>query len=361
MASKLAPNDSRVTHHMALIRDKTYHYIVASPPAGQPTTGTIVLLHGFPDLGFGWRYQLPMLAEELGLRVIVPDMLGYGQTDAPASPENYAYKSVCADLVELVDHVGVVGGGQAGSGNRFFVGGHDWGGAVAWRMALWHSARLRGVFSVCTPYFAPSKQKSYLSLADTAKMLPNFGYQQQLAGDELWQFVDAEPVRMRQFLQIVYGGMAALSDDEVAAKASPYLCDTTNGVNLDRLASAKPTSLLSPEELDYYAIEFARHGLQGPTNWYRTQKYNFDDEREIVCSDDKARQQIRVPSLMLSATSDTALPPILTDRMDRYFSTLTKVQIPGGHWVLWESSGAVNEQIKRFLSPLLQDTLKAAL
>ncbi|CAK7230573.1 hypothetical protein SCUCBS95973_007621 [Sporothrix curviconia] len=362
MPSKLTPDDPRVTHHTAPIRGKTYHYVVASPPAGQAAKGTIILIHGFPDLGFGWRNQVPVLAEELGLRVIVPDMLGYGQTDAPFEPDAYAYKSICADLVAIVDHVGVVGGaaGKADESKRFFVGGHDWGGAVAWRMALWHGARLRGVFSVCTPYFAPSKNR-FLPLEEMTKQLPTFGYQKQLGGDKMWQFIDAEHARVRQFLQSMYGGKATLSDDEVAAKKSPYLFDTTNGVHLDRLASAGPTPLLSPAEIDFYAAEFARHGLRGPTNWYRTLKFNYDDEREIVNGDDPARQQITVPSFMLSATDDPALPPILTAQMGKHFTNLTKAEVPGGHWVLWQSSKAVNEHIKGFLGPLLQGAAKAAL
>ncbi|CAK7241805.1 MAG: hypothetical protein STHCBS139747_003276 [Sporothrix thermara] len=360
MPSKLTPDDSRVTHHTALIRDKTYHYVVASPPAGQPAKGTIILIHGFPDLGFGWRNQVPVLAEELGLQVIVPDMLGYGQTDAPASPEAYAYKSICADLVAIVDHVGVVGAGEADESKRFFVGGHDWGGAVAWRMALWHGERLRGVFSVCTPFFAPSKNP-FLPLTEMVKLLPNFGYQKQFASEDFWQFIDAEPARVRQFLQTMYGGRAVLTDEEAAANTSIYLFDTTNGVHTDRLASVGPTPLLSPAELDFYVAEFARHGMRGPTNWYRTLKYNYDDEREIVNSDDPARQQISVPSFMLSAASDPALPPVLTAQMGKHFTDLVKAEVPGSHWVLWQSSEAVNEQIKGFLGPLLDGTAKAAL
>ncbi|CAK7197637.1 hypothetical protein SEUCBS139899_000285 [Sporothrix eucalyptigena] len=362
MASKLTPDDSRVTHHTASIRDKTYHYVVASPPAGQPAKGTIILIHGFPDLGFGWRNQVPVLAEELGLQVIVPDMLGYGQTDAPESPDVYAYKSICADLVALVDHVGVVGGnaGEADESKRFFVGGHDWGGAVAWRMALWHADRLRGVFSVCTPYFAPSKGP-FVPLSDMVKLLPNFGYQQQFAGEELWQFVDAEPARVRQFLQAMYGGKVTLSEEDAAAKKNPYIFDTTNGVHLDRLAQVGPTPLLSPSEIEYYAAEYARHGLRGPTNWYRTLKQNYEDERDIVNSENKSRQQINVPSFMLVASADVALPPILAEQMGKYFTNLSKAQVPGGHWVLWQSSAAVNEQIKGFLTPLLDGVAKAAL
>lgn len=361
MTTKLTPDDTRVAQRTASIRDKTYHYIIADPPAGQAAKGTIVLIHGFPDLGFGWRNQVPVLAEELKLRVIVPDLLGYGQTDAPENPALYAYKSICADLVALVDHVGIVGNaGEADESKRFFVGGHDWGGAVAWRMALWHADRLRGVFSVCTPFFAPSKGP-FLPLADMAKLLPNFGYQQQFASEKVYTFVDAEPARVRQFLQAMYGGKATLSEEDAAAKKSPYLFDTTGGVHLDRLSQVGPSPLLAPNEIEYYAAEYARHGLRGPTNWYRTLKYNYDDEREIVESAEAARREIRVPSFMLSATHDAALPPILAEQMGKHFTNLTKAQVPGGHWVLWQSAAAVNEHIKGFLSPLLDGSAKAAL
>jgi pimeloyl-ACP methyl ester carboxylesterase len=67
---KLVPNDSRVKQETAQIRGKTYKYIVGEPE-GTPLE-TMVLIHGFPDLGFGWRYQVPHFMS-LGFRVIVPD------------------------------------------------------------------------------------------------------------------------------------------------------------------------------------------------------------------------------------------------------------------------------------------------
>ncbi len=351
MATKLTPDDARVSHHTAPIRGKTYYYALASPPDGRPARGTIVLIHGFPDLGFGWRNQVPLLAEGLRLRVIVPDLLGYGQTDAPDAVEPYAHKSLCADLVALVDHVGVAS--SSGDDNKFFVGGHDWGGALAWRMALWHPDRLRGVFSVCTPFLPPSPGP-FLPLADLLKLLPNFAYQAQMAGDELWQAVQGE-ARLRKFLQVMYGGRAV--------DTKQRLFDVATGLDLAHLDQAGPTPLLSEDEIAFYVQEYARHGLRGPTNWYRTRRVNWEDEQVLVQAaaaksggaggTEAAKKRIDVPALMLMAESDEALPPALSKNMDRYVTTLTKVVVPGSHWVLWQSAAAANAEIEKFLEPLL--------
>ncbi|KAJ3453933.1 hypothetical protein MRS44_018565 [Fusarium solani] len=82
---KLEANDPRVTPDTASIRGKTYHYLRADPET-EPLA-TIFLIHGFPDLGFGWRYQIPHFAS-LGYQVVAPDMLGFGDTDAPDQPSH---------------------------------------------------------------------------------------------------------------------------------------------------------------------------------------------------------------------------------------------------------------------------------
>lgn len=67
---KLRPNDPRVQSLTANVRGKTYKYILGKPE-GTPRA-TVLLVHGWPDLGFGWRNQVPYLMS-LGLQVIVPD------------------------------------------------------------------------------------------------------------------------------------------------------------------------------------------------------------------------------------------------------------------------------------------------
>jgi pimeloyl-ACP methyl ester carboxylesterase len=66
----------------------------------------VVLLHGFPGLAFTWRHQIPALVAA-GYRVIVPDLRGYGLTDAPSRVEDYDIGQLTGDLVSLLDAVGV--------------------------------------------------------------------------------------------------------------------------------------------------------------------------------------------------------------------------------------------------------------
>lgn len=69
MVDKLTPND--VQHKTAVLNGKTYSYILAEPQGKR--LDTVFLVHGWPDMSFGWRYQIPYLAS-LGLRVVAPDM-----------------------------------------------------------------------------------------------------------------------------------------------------------------------------------------------------------------------------------------------------------------------------------------------
>src|ERR1700741_2284851 len=77
----------------------------------------VVLLHGFPDSGRLWRHQIPALADA-GYRVVVPDLRGFGLSDAPANVEAYASDVLAADVLALLDDAGVETG---------IVIGHDWG------------------------------------------------------------------------------------------------------------------------------------------------------------------------------------------------------------------------------------------
>ena len=104
----------------------------------------VVFSHGFPELAFSWRYQLPALAAA-GFRAIAPDQRGYGGSSRPEAIEDYSLKNLAADLVGMLDALEI--------DKAIFVG-HDWGGAVAWSMPLLYPERTLGVIGVCTPYIA---------------------------------------------------------------------------------------------------------------------------------------------------------------------------------------------------------------
>jgi pimeloyl-ACP methyl ester carboxylesterase len=95
---------------------------------GQP----VLLLHGFPDSSHVWRKQVPALTAA-GMRVIAPDLRGFGESDKPAEVEEYAISHSVADIVAVFDALGV---------DRAHVVGHDWGAGVAWALAAFVPARV---------------------------------------------------------------------------------------------------------------------------------------------------------------------------------------------------------------------------
>ncbi|KAL2257964.1 hypothetical protein VTK26DRAFT_8906 [Humicola hyalothermophila] len=352
MVDKLTPGDPRVQHRTFTIPGssppRTYHYLLASPsssssgPAGPRPVATALLVHGFPDLAFGWRYQVPFLLAR-GLRVIVPDMVGYGRTDAPRELGAYSYRSVVEDLRELVRRV--LGEAGEGEGERIVLGGHDWGGAIAWRFALWYPEMLRCVFSVCTPYFAPSAAFVPREVL-VEKLLPNFGYQLQLAGPDVEAAVVGRD-RIRAFLSIMY---AARASDGTGGLFSP-----AKGVRLDKVAepgAVGESPLLSKEEMDFYVGEFERNGIRGPLNWYRTHEINFAEEGPLV---EQGRNRVTMPALMIVASGDVALPPAMAAGMDKYCDNLVKREVKAGHWALWEAPVETNRHIGEFLDAILKN------
>jgi pimeloyl-ACP methyl ester carboxylesterase len=96
------------------------HYVTAGE--GPP----VLLLHGFPDTHAIWRRQIPALAAA-GLRVIAPDLRGYGKTDMPGEVGAYALEFLADDVLRLMDALGI---------ERAVVVGHDWGALIGWHLAM---------------------------------------------------------------------------------------------------------------------------------------------------------------------------------------------------------------------------------
>ncbi|HJL14855.1 MAG TPA: alpha/beta hydrolase [Sandaracinaceae bacterium LLY-WYZ-13_1] len=83
-------------------------------------------LHGFPELGRSWRHQLPLLAE-LGYRGWAPDLRGYGGTERPRRVCDYALETLMDDVTGLI---------AAAGAERATLIAHDWGGLIAWHVAM---------------------------------------------------------------------------------------------------------------------------------------------------------------------------------------------------------------------------------
>ena len=114
----------RLAHHTAALDDVTLHYVIAG--SGDP----VVLLHGWPQTWYEWRYIIPALADRY--TVIAPDMRGIGDSSRPVA--GYDKRTIANDLYQLVRKLGF---------EKVFLVGHDWGGPVAYAYACAHPDDVR--------------------------------------------------------------------------------------------------------------------------------------------------------------------------------------------------------------------------
>jgi soluble epoxide hydrolase/lipid-phosphate phosphatase len=327
-SNKLVPNDPRVRYESADVRGNKYTYILAEPKG--EVVDTIFLCHGWPDMAFGWRYQIPFLVDQ-GYRVVAPNMLGYAGTARPEAIEAYTFKSVAEDIRELARQL-------LGPDPNIILGGHDWGGAVVWRVAMWFPELIKAVFSVCTPFFPVQTQ--YFALEDiiAGGRLHNFKYQLKLGGPEVEARLQG-PEGCRQLLTALYGG----TTPEGGAGFS-----VSDGPIYENLPKLGPSPLVSAAEMDHYVEQYTLQDapeLRGPLNWYRTRKANFDADLPLA----KTFTQIEMPALFICATRDTALPPEMSAGMEKAFKQLTRGEVNASHWALWQAADQVNEQILSWL------------
>lgn len=343
-ADKLVPNDPRVKTGQTIVRGKTYSYMLGEPTNVKTPRHTIVLVHGFPDLGFGWRCQVPFLMGQ-GFRVLVPDMLGYGGTDAPEEVEAYSLKSLSDDVAHLARQF-------VGEKGQIVLGGHDWGGALVWRVAMWHPELIAAVFSVCTPYSAPKSKNFSVQAMVSSGVVPQFAYQLQLMGPEVQQHIQGRE-KLRQFLNAMYGGHGP--EGEVGF-------EPTKGVLFDNLPILRKTTLLSDEELDYYTQQYMLHDapeMRGPLNWYRSRDATFEEELPLANKEGGVR--LEMPALMVTASRDSALPPSMTAGMERHFAKLSRGSVESTHWALTHVPDEVNAILKKWLGEIVNGGLKASL
>ena len=107
-----------IMEHVAKRNNHTSFYLACGAADGP----LIIFVHGWPELGHGWRHQLRCLAA-LGFRCIAPDMRGYGRSSTYSADGDYAIEHSVQDMLDLLVHLGR---------DRAIWVGHDWGSAVVW-------------------------------------------------------------------------------------------------------------------------------------------------------------------------------------------------------------------------------------
>jgi pimeloyl-ACP methyl ester carboxylesterase len=291
----------------------------------------VVLCHGFPELAYSWRKQLPALAEA-GFRAIAPDQRGYGRTDKPGAVEEYDIRRLTDDLAGLLDVLGL---------DRAVFCGHDWGGHVVWEMAAFHPDRVAGIIALNTPhrYFQRMGQDPI------SWMLENYSsryYRMAFLQEGIEAGLTAEILPL--FLSGLYRARPITMEQYLAAP--PAVRNLEFEFIMESSLSPEPAGqpLMSEEELQVYIDAFVAGGLTGPLNWYRNIIRNAKILRDVD-------SRVSVPCLMISAEDDIFLPPALTEGMEEYLPDLEKCLIPEcGHWTQAEKPEEVNRLIIDWLA-----------
>jgi len=274
----------------------------------------VVLCHGFPELAYSWRHQLPALAAA-GYRAIAPDQRGYGRTSRPAEVSAYDMAHLTGDLAGMLDALRLK--------DAVFVG-HDWGGLVVWQMPIYQPKRVKGVIGVNTPFMARPPIDPIMGL-------------KAMRGENNYVVFFQKPGIADAVLAKDVGKTFRFFMRKGAVKADEFAKLPQEAKNFELVKAIQedePTwrgrMLLTDAEMKVFVDAFTGTGFTGGINWYRNLTRNWEQSGTM-------EQRVHVPGLMIMAEDDVVLPPSLTEGMERFVPDLERVLIKDcGHWTQQE-------------------------
>jgi pimeloyl-ACP methyl ester carboxylesterase len=270
--------------------------------AGEAGRPLMLFLHGFPEFWAAWRKPMEYFAAR-GWLCVAPDLRGYNISDKPEGVEPYRAKHLIADVLALGAHF---------SKDKFVLVAHDWGGAVAWGVAIGHAQRLAKLVMINSPHpylfwrelsNNPAQQKAseYMNvfrLNKAERVLSENGYARLLSAfGHLPQAWHAELVEAWSQPGALTGGLNYY-------RASPMYPPTQDDPGAKKLQ-------LKPEDF-----------------------------------------MVRVATLVLWGDRDTALLPGCVEGLGQCVPDLKLLRAPdASHWIVHEKTDWVCSEIERFVSP----------
>ena len=289
------------------------HGITLSCRATGLRNGPVLLfLHGFPEAGFVWDELLEHFGDHY--RCVAPNLRGFAPSSAPVEAQAYRVKHLIADLDALIEHLG---GGPIEA-----LIAHDWGGAVAWSFAVQHPQQIKQLVIINSPHpatFLRELQHSPQQQAASAYM--NFlcrpDAERLLAEND---FARMWPMFTNMgAADATREGGGWLTDDLRDRYRAVWGAGLTGGCNYYRASPLRPPT---PQDASLMKIEFPL---------------------EFVT--------VRVPTLVIWAEDDIALPVSLIDGLDAFVPDLRLVRVPGAtHWIVHERPQFIAAEIDRQLT-----------
>ena len=256
----------------------------------------VVLLHGFPEFWYSWRYQIPVLAEH-GYRVVAPDLRGYNESDKPR--KGYDMGTLLLDIVGLIQGLGY---------EKAIIVGHDWGGALAWSFAI--------------RYPAMTERLVVLNMAHPGAMMREFRTLKQLR--KSWYIFAFQLPWLPEYL-LLRNHASAIG-------------------RLIREAALQKGAFPDEETTKYQQAMSQPGAMTAALNYYR-QVF-----RRLPTSYTGGTYDVNVPTLLIWGEHDIALGIELTTGLERWVKLLEFRPIPdSGHWVQQEQPQKVNQYILDFL------------
>jgi pimeloyl-ACP methyl ester carboxylesterase len=266
------------------------HVVEAGPANGVP----VILLHGFPEYWYGLRNQAAALARH-GFHAVIPDQRGYNLSDKPDDPSDYALSVLQADILGLADHFGW---------DSFRLVGHDWGGEVAWHLAIEHP--------------------------DRVAKLAIFNAPNPLA----WNDLETRPSEDDAGSYRDFFRLPIVPEYVVRLNQWKALTDALQG-------TARPGTF-SEQELEHYRGAWARlHAIHGMINWYRARYDRLDP-----------KLRVSVPTRIVWGARDPYFPIEMAKLSIGRCDEGELVMLPGAsHWLLHEEPARTSESLIAFFRP----------
>ncbi|MEQ8410936.1 MAG: alpha/beta hydrolase [Erythrobacter sp.] len=279
--------------------------VVDEGPTDAPV---LIFLHGFPESHRTWRHQIRHFSDRF--RCIAPDQRGYRGSSKPQEVEAYTPDKLIGDVFLLADALGIA---------KFTIVGHDWGGAIAWGVAL-------------------SGQHMRVERA----VIANAPHPQ------IFQRLLYTNPQQREASQYIRGFRDPANDALVKEHG-------LTGLLLKEVKWDRPDAM-EAEERDALLRDWQnRDAAFGMLNYYRASPIDvpeMDAPYEIPAGyTPPDLPKLAIPTLVIWALDDLALPPENLDGLDEIVDPLTIVRVPNcGHFVPWEAPDAVNRAMEEFLS-----------